>query len=32
MSRTVLGHHLFSDFLAARFTSEGTIEPLMEIE
>jgi hypothetical protein len=32
MSRTVLGHHLFSDFLAARFTSEGTIESLMEIE
>ncbi|HEX4131874.1 MAG TPA: hypothetical protein VHZ24_17710 [Pirellulales bacterium] len=32
VSRTVLGHHLFSEYLAARFTASGTVEPVMEIE
>lgn len=31
-SRTVLGHHLFSEFLVGRFSSEGTVESLIEIE
>ena len=32
MSRTLLGHHLFHEFLAARFTSRGVVEPLIAIE
>ncbi|HEX3870687.1 MAG TPA: hypothetical protein VHV77_09635 [Pirellulales bacterium] len=31
-SRTVLGHHLFSEYLVGRFTTEGTVEPVIEIE
>lgn len=32
MSRTLLGHHLFHEFLAARFTRRGEVEPLIAIE
>jgi hypothetical protein len=31
-SRTVLGHHLVTEFLAARFKPNGQVEPIMEIE
>ncbi|HWA98045.1 MAG TPA: hypothetical protein VG713_06110, partial [Pirellulales bacterium] len=31
-SRTVLGHHLYSEFVLGQFTSDGTIDPLIEIE
>lgn len=30
-NRTVLGHNLVTEFLAAQFTSRGTVEPLLEI-
>ncbi len=32
MSRTLLGHHLFHEFLTARFTRRGVVEPLIAIE
>jgi len=31
-NRTILGHNLTSEFLLGRFTTEGEVEPLMEIE
>jgi hypothetical protein len=31
-SRTLLGHHLVTEFLAARFRRSGQVEPIMEIE
>jgi hypothetical protein len=31
-SRTLLGHHLVTEFLAARFRRNGQVEPIMEIE
>ncbi|HUY31838.1 MAG TPA: hypothetical protein VMV69_03590 [Pirellulales bacterium] len=31
-SRTLLGHHLVTEFLAARFSRAGQVEPIMEIE
>ncbi len=31
-SRTLLGHHLVTEFLAARFNRAGRVEPIMEIE
>ena len=31
-NRTVLGHNLVSEFLVARFKTDGEIEPLVEIE
>jgi hypothetical protein len=31
-SRTLLGHHLVTEFLSARFNRSGQVEPIMEIE
>jgi len=31
-SRTLLGHHLVTEFLTARFSRTGQVEPIMEIE
>ena len=31
-NRTLLGHNLVSEFLVARFKTDGEIEPLVEIE
>ena len=31
-SRTLLGHHLVTEFLAARFSRAGQVEPIIEIE
>ncbi len=31
-SRTLLGHHLVTEFLIARFTSKGTVDALVEVE
>jgi hypothetical protein len=31
-NRTLIGHNLVSEFLVARFKTDGEIEPLVEIE